>query len=781
MHSLLRFLRQLPFALLSPFLAGASLLGLWLTDVLWMLFGRRRLTPETRPSSAAASVLIPNWNGRDLLEKYVPSILAAIAANPANELVVVDNGSTDGSVEFLSARFPKVRVIALPENLGFGGGSNRGFREARNDIVVLLNSDMRVAPDFLQPLLDGFTDEKVFAVACQIFFSDPEKLREETGLTQGWWEQGALRVRHRIDEDITDLYPSFYGGGGSCAFDRRKVLELGAFDAILSPFYLEDTDLGYMAWKRGWKVLYQPKSRVWHEHRGTIGKKFSNAYIESAIKKNFLLWSWKNIHEPGRLAGHFVQAWAGALLSLFAGDSPERSSVAAMARAALQLPGACAARWRARSLAAVDDTEAFRRPMGGYFRDLFGSFEASRERLRVLFVSPYPICPPVHGGAVFMSQTLRQLGTLAEVHLIALLDEAWQRQAHDELRPYLASMEFMVRLEGQPKYAGAISPYAVREFWNRDLEWLIHRQILTRQIDVLQLEYTNMGQYAGEYRRLAVCLFEHDVYFQSIGRGLSTQFGTLSRIKAMVEYLRAFRYEIRLLPRMDRVQTCSRENEQYLLEFLPELKSRIDNGVRAGIDTSRYDFRTAGREPFTLLFLGSFRHLPNHAALDWFLHQVMPRILAREPRARLKVVGADPPQAHAFPLYEGAVELVGYVEDVRDALYRYSVFVCPILSGSGVRVKLLEAFAAGMPVVSTTIGAEGLGNGARPVCRLADDPDGFAAQVIELLQDTAAAGALAQAARAYVCEQRDMTKITRELERTYRSALSAKARNSSSL
>ena len=93
------------------------------------------------------------------------------------------------------------------KNLGFGGGSNAGFREARNDIVVLLNSDMRVDREFLAPLLAGFTDEKVFAVSCQIFLSDPEKRREETGLTEGWWEDGSLRVSHREDPEIDRLYP----------------------------------------------------------------------------------------------------------------------------------------------------------------------------------------------------------------------------------------------------------------------------------------------------------------------------------------------------------------------------------------------------------------------------------------------------------------------------------------------------------------------------------------------------------------------------------------------
>ena len=144
-----------------------------------------------------------------------------------------------------------------------------------------------------------------FSVSCQIFFSNPDKVRQETGLTEFWWERGSLRVRHRVDDAIQNLYPCAYGGGGSCAYDRRKFQELGGFDELLKPFYLEDTDLGFLAWKRGWKVYYEPRSVVWHEHRGTIGKKFSPAYIQSILKKNFVLFCWKNIHEWPRLLSHF--------------------------------------------------------------------------------------------------------------------------------------------------------------------------------------------------------------------------------------------------------------------------------------------------------------------------------------------------------------------------------------------------------------------------------------------------------------------------------------------
>src|ERR1035438_1282728 len=652
MALLKRVLLPLPLLLVSPFLMAIAAVTLAIVDLAWRIWGARRAgtapvdSGQVNPVPSAASVVIPNWNGKDLLEKYLPSVIEALAGNPDNEIVVVDNGSTDGSAEYLTAAFPWVKVVTLPGNLGFGGGSNAGIRAAANDVVVLLNSDMRVAPDFLAPLLAGFSDPGVFAVSCQIFFADPGKLREETGLTQGYWRDGNLRVRHRIDPAIDDLFPCFYGGGGSSAFDRRKFLELGGFDPLFEPFYLEDADLGYMAWKRGWKVLYQPRSVVYHEHRGTIGKNFGGDRIEAVLKKNYVLFCWKNIHEWRRLAAHFLFALAGAPLSAVFGDVPLRPNAAALWRAFRQLPQAARSRWRARSLAAVTDTEAFRRPLGGYCRDRFAAMETEPERLRVLFVSPYPIAPPVHGGAVFMYQTLRELAQLAETHVIALLD--WPRQARDneELREFCASAESLVRPAAEMAETGYRLPYAVREVAIDDLEWLIHRQLYRKRIDVLQLEYTPMAQYRGAYGRIAVALFEHDVYFQSVGRGLGSPFGQFDGLKARFEYLRALHYELRTLPQLDRVQVCTSANGEYLLSFLPKLKPKLRAGLRAGIDAARYSFRPRGREPLTMLFLGSFKHAPNRAALDWFLRRAMPLILARQPEARLAVAGSDPPPAH---------------------------------------------------------------------------------------------------------------------------------------
>ena len=772
MAFLKRLIRALPLLVLSPFFMALGFLALLFVQI----FTRRgtRLSAPRQAANSAATVVIPNWNGKDLLAKYIPSIRDALAGNPANEILVVDNGSTDGSADFLRATFPDVTVLALPQNLGFGGGSNAGFCAAKNDIVVLLNSDMRVAPDFLAPLLAGFDDAEVFAVACQIFFTDADKPREETGLTQGWWQDGGLRVRHRVDASIGDLFPCFYGGGGSCAFDRAKFLELGGFDPLLAPFYLEDTDLGYMAWKRGWKVLYQPRSVVFHEHRGTIGKKFTEDQIQAVLKKNYVLFCWKNIHEGPRLLSHFFFAWAGAVLAVMFGDIPLRPNFTALWHAFRQLPQALRSRRRALALAAITDTEAFHRPLGGYFRDRFAAMEPAPDRPRVLFVSPYPICPPIHGGGVFMYQTLREMVKRAEVHVVELLDWPYQEEANRELRTFCASAEWLVRPSGRPKGMGSLEPHAVREFANDDLAWLIHRQLYCRKIDLLQLEYTPMAQYRGQYRRIATALFEHDIYFQSIGRGLGHMIGIVGEIKARVEYLRALRYELGVLPAFDQVQVCTPANRDYLLAFRPELAVRMRAGLRAGIDTTRYEFRPRGREPLTMLFLGSWRHDPNRIAVDWFVRQVLPLILAQEPEAKLVIVGSDPPPEHTYADHSAHLHMLGYVEDIREPLARYALFVCPILSGSGVRVKLLEAFAAGIPVVSTIVGAEGLAVEDGEFCALADAPAEFAARAVALLRDPQRAAAMAERARAEVVAQWDMAAITARLVDSYRALVKEK-------
>ena len=277
-----------------------------------------------------------------------------------HEIIVVDNGSTDGSVEFLRSRHPGIKVIALPENRRFTGGNNAGVLAAQHDIVVFLNNDMQVESGFIRPLLDGFRDESVFSVSCQVFFQDRTRRREETGKTRVRWRTGFLEAAHDPINEVdghAKYTPIFWGGGGSCAFDRRKFLALGGLDTLYDPFYLEDTDLSYQAWKRGWRNLLAVESVVIHKHRGTNRLKFGDNFVDNTIRKNQYLFIWKNITDTGWILSHLLLL--PVIHSRLILQTNVKFEIRAFLRAIAQLPEAVLKRCRSRATYVLADHRIF--------------------------------------------------------------------------------------------------------------------------------------------------------------------------------------------------------------------------------------------------------------------------------------------------------------------------------------------------------------------------------------------------------------------------------------
>ena len=228
------------------------------------------------------SIIIPNWNGKQILEGNLPEVLAT----GAQEVIIVDNGSTDGSIEFLEnlEKEGKIRLISLKKNFGFVYACNLGVKQAENELIILLNNDVIPSKDFLKPLRTHFKKKNVFAVSLNEL---------QWSWACGQWEKGF--VNHFPGNHAKKAHISFWASGGSGAFNKKIWDQLGGFDSLFHPFYWEDVDLSYRAWKRGFKIIWEPKAVVYHEHEGTIGPKFSKRYIELISKRNQLLFIWKNI------------------------------------------------------------------------------------------------------------------------------------------------------------------------------------------------------------------------------------------------------------------------------------------------------------------------------------------------------------------------------------------------------------------------------------------------------------------------------------------------------
>ncbi|MBN1263834.1 MAG: glycosyltransferase family 2 protein [Candidatus Pacebacteria bacterium] len=242
------------------------------------------------------SIIIPTWNKKNLLKKNLPLVIAA-GDKEEVELVVVDNGSIDGSVDFLKkisaeTKSLKINLLELPRNFGFAYAVNLGAEKARGEFLVLLNNDVVPEKGFLKPVGRVFLDPKVFALSL----NEP----------QFSWAGGEFKngfLAHKPGEKTKKIHHSLWASGGSGVFRKRIWQELGGFDLLYEPFYWEDVDLSYRAWKRGYRVLWEPEAVVHHLHEASVSR-FPKKYVDLIKQRNELLFIWKNITSQKMFSEH---------------------------------------------------------------------------------------------------------------------------------------------------------------------------------------------------------------------------------------------------------------------------------------------------------------------------------------------------------------------------------------------------------------------------------------------------------------------------------------------
>ena len=279
------------------------------------------------------SIVIPTWNGRPLLQRFLPSVVTAArryceqSGSPI-EVIIVDDCSMDDTASWLReqkfeeeksrpSRKPLdpangssslgLRLIKNESNVGFGESCNRGFTAATFELVLLLNNDVQVEPDLVAPLVRHFGDSSVFAVHCRV--TNLEDGRVCGTAKVGGFSRGFIRVHQSYIPSARPNsggpYYSLFAGGGSAMFDRLKLQQIGGFEPLLSPFYWEDVELSYRAWKRGYTVLYEPAAAVRHQVSSTIGR-LSRRLVRRIEQRNRLIYHWIHLHDTTLLASHVI-------------------------------------------------------------------------------------------------------------------------------------------------------------------------------------------------------------------------------------------------------------------------------------------------------------------------------------------------------------------------------------------------------------------------------------------------------------------------------------------
>ncbi|HEX8130454.1 MAG TPA: glycosyltransferase [Pyrinomonadaceae bacterium] len=405
--------------------------------------------------------------------------------------------------------------------------------------------------------------------------------------------------------------------------------------------------------------------------------------------------------------------------------------------------------------------------------------------MRILWLKTELLHPVDKGGKIRTFHMLRELKREHHITYLTLDDGSAAPDAAERAAEYcheLVRIEHRTREKFSAGFYGELAanlvsplPYFMKKYRSEGMRREIERLVAGGgNFDVLVCDFLQPSVNLPPRLAVATVLFQHNVEAMIWKRHYEVQTNPLKKSYLYGQWRKSHAYERAACRRFDHVVAVSREDRE-TMERAYGLTSVSD--VPTGVDTEF--FRPQGteqREPHNLVFTGSMDWLPNEDAIQFFTKEIMPRIRERVPGATLTVVGRNP--------YASLVELgkrdpsiivTGRVEDVRPYIERAAAYVVPIRVGGGTRLKIYEAMAMEKPIVSTTIGAEGLPVADGRELLLADTAEEFAASVVRVLTDEAAARQLGERAAAAVRERFSWDKVSEAFADACQRAVAARA------
>ena len=709
--------------------------------------------------SGEVSVIILNWNGADLLPRCLGHLQQALTRVPGeHEVIVVDNHSTDNSIPLLHERFPWVKVLPLEKNVGFSRGNNAGVKIAGKDLIMLLNNDIFLAEETFLRLFPHFDDERVFAAAPKVVLENGA-LNE--GHSWGEFQDGMLYFHNERQDPRLDvvrrpaltLYPI-----GACAImDRRLYLAMGGLDTMFSPFYWEDDDLGYRALKRGYQVIYDPTVAVVHKNTASSAR-LPAPYVRAVKEKNMLLFLWKNLTHPPYLHDYlatirhrvesiiktrdYVVLAAYLLAFLQAGELVRRR--------AAEAPYLKLSDKKALTLTRMERQKRTHR----------------NSKPHVLLVTPFLPFPLNNGGAIRVCNVVRHLADRFDFSLLSFIDTAQSQPPPQELAGLFRQIDLVERRHTPVETLLASElPSHYGYYLSVRMQRTLREILARRAIDIVQVEFPWMAYYGAFVPNHPTVFVEHDVGNLFYGRGFTRPEKGLAGLLAP---LKAINYERAFLATYDRVITVTDKDRQILTTLFPE--ARVTT-VETGVDLTAFPCTYTGGDGKTLVYLGHYRHYPNEDAALHFVEEIFPLIKARDAGVKLYLVGSHP--TRKINRYKGRDDIIvtGSVPDVSAYLVKGTVFIAPIRLGGGIKGKLLEAMAAGLPVVATSLAAAGLGARHGRELMLGDTPQAFADRVLELLKDKELRQEISRNGRLLVEQRFDWRVLAGRMETVYREVL----------
>ncbi len=384
--------------------------------------------------------------------------------------------------------------------------------------------------------------------------------------------------------------------------------------------------------------------------------------------------------------------------------------------------------------------------------------EVKAKTLKVLFLSQRFLYPMDTGGKIRTGKMLDKLSDLFEVTLVSNVESPKDdlylgeiknlcHQFHPvpwkEVKKYTLSFYLRLLMQMTSRY-----PVTVLNDYSRDIETRLHHLIAQESFDLVICDFVQSSLNFKHIKNVKTLLFQHNVESEIVNRHIKTNKNPIIKLFWWLQYVKMYRYEKAMCQKFNGVVAVSELDRQYMQT---RYQAPHVFAIPTGVDTENLVPQEAEPEANSLIFTGSMDWLPNEDAILFFVQQILPRIRRVIPDVKLSVVGRNPsPYLRQKLSGEDAVDLVGWVEDVRPFIARHALYVVPLRIGGGTRIKVYEAMAMGKAMVSTPIGTEGLPVEPGKHVWLAAEAEDFAEAVIHLLQDRSARRQLEVEARRFV-------------------------------
>ena len=640
----------------------------------------KAMTPSAPLDSSAdaqprASIVIPVYGQLAYTLNCLHSLFGH-GAHTSFEILVGDDASPDQSELYLS-QLPHIRYVRHRANAGFVDNCNTTARQARGDYVVFLNNDTRVAPGWLDALIDSFgLFEKAGLIGSKLFYDDGA-LQEAGGI---FWQDGSAWNYGREDDPNRPRYcyarQVDYVSGAAIALPKALWNELGGFDEIFRPAYCEDVDLAFRVRARGLQTWMQPLSRVIHYEGRTSGTDLTQGVkAYQVINARTLFERWRGVLQAHRPSG----------------ESPY--------------------------------------------------FERDRSfPKRALIIDAATPTPNEDAGSVTTVTTMRLYQEMGyKVHFVPLHNFLYMRGATDDLH----------RMGVETAYY----PF------DKTFEEYLRRY--GRFFDVVQVFRCGVAESALELLRRycpqAPIIFHNiDMHYLRMERHAAMS-GDPAAVAAAADMKGR---ELALINAVDCTIVHSPIEQDILTVETPDASVVVFPYV---IPAMGPDAGFADRND--VMFLGGYRHEPNVDAAEFLAREVWPLVRPHLPGVRLLLVGANPPDS-LKALESEDIVVTGQVEDLRPYFDRSRVFAAGIRYGAGIKGKVATAMSYGVPVVATTIAAEGMYLVPDRDVRIADDPALFARAVVEFHTDAEAWARFSTAGQVFVAEKNSLEMGRRTLAET---------------